>query len=172
MRRLYRITLITLIVLVATTGFALAASANFRAHLSGEEEVPTRETLAQGQVTLQLSNDGESMRFKLIASNIENVVGAHIHWAPPGVNGPIVVGLFSSPAGAGRQDGVLAEGVITAVNLTGPLAGQPLSALVDLIEAGNAYVNVHTNDGIDPSNTGPGDFQTGEIRGQLFGQSR
>jgi hypothetical protein len=35
------------------------------------------------------------------------------------------------------------------------------------IEAGDAYVNVHTNDGVAPTNTGPGDFPGGEIRGQL-----
>ena len=34
--------------------------------------------------------------------------------------------------------------------------------------SGNAYVNVHTNDGVDPPNTGPGDFPGGEIRGQVF----
>jgi len=32
---------------------------------------------------------------------------------------------------------------------------------------GGAYVNVHTNDGVAPGNTGPGDFPGGEIRGQL-----
>ena len=32
---------------------------------------------------------------------------------------------------------------------------------------GNAYVNVHTNDGIAPVNTGAGDFPGGEIRGQV-----
>jgi len=32
---------------------------------------------------------------------------------------------------------------------------------------GNAYVNVHTNDGMAPPNSGPGDFPGGEIRGQL-----
>jgi hypothetical protein len=35
------------------------------------------------------------------------------------------------------------------------------------IMKGNAYVNVHTNDGVDPINTGPGDFPGGEIRGQI-----
>jgi hypothetical protein len=29
------------------------------------------------------------------------------------------------------------------------------------------YVNVHTNDGVAPTNTGPGDFPGGEVRGQL-----
>jgi hypothetical protein len=67
----------------------------------------------------------------------------------------------------GRTQGTLAEGDITAAQLFGPLAGQPLSALLAAIEAGSVYVNVHTNDFVDPPNTGPGDFPGGEIRGQL-----
>ncbi len=74
---------------------------------------------------------------------------------------------MTGPLGAGRMDGVLAEGTITAANLVGPLAGHPLSDLVAAIQAGNAYVNIHTNDGVAPANTGPGDFPGGEIRGQL-----
>jgi hypothetical protein len=35
------------------------------------------------------------------------------------------------------------------------------------IRSGNAYVNVHTSDGVGPPNQGPGDFPGGEIRGQL-----
>jgi hypothetical protein len=35
------------------------------------------------------------------------------------------------------------------------------------MEAGNTDVNVHTHDGVDPTNTGPGDFPAGEIRGQI-----
>jgi hypothetical protein len=62
---------------------------------------------------------------------------------------------------------VLAEGTITSANLINDLAGKPLSALIAQMEAGNAYVNVHTNDGVGAVNTGPGDFPGGEIRGQL-----
>ena len=43
----------------------------------------------------------------------------------------------------------------------------PQRWFVALIENGNAYVNVHTNDGVAPVNTGPGDFPGGEIRGQV-----
>jgi hypothetical protein len=43
----------------------------------------------------------------------------------------------------------------------------PLSDLISALEAGNLYVNVHTNDFVAPTNTGPGDFPGGEIRGQL-----
>jgi hypothetical protein len=64
-------------------------------------------------------------------------------------------------------DGVLATGTITAANLVGPLAGHPLSDLLSSMQAGNTYVNVHTNDGVAPPNTGPGDFPGGEIRAQI-----
>jgi len=96
------------------------------------------------------------------------VTASHIHQGPAGLAGPPVVFLYGpAAAGAGRHDGVLSTGTITAANLIGPLANQPLSALLSLIEHGNAYANVHTNDGIDPTNTGPGDFPLGEIRGQI-----
>jgi hypothetical protein len=91
----------------------------------------------------------------------------------PGQNGPIVVWLYPStapvpgPPGAGRTDGVLAEGTITAANLTGPLTGHPLSDLVEAMRTGNAYVNLHTNDGVDGINTGAGDFPGGEIRADI-----
>jgi hypothetical protein len=141
---------------------------NFGAHLTGAEEVPVRDTRAQGQAIFQLSRDGTALSYRLIASNIENVTASHIHVGPAGTNGPVVAFLFGDvPPGGGRTDGVLATGTITEANLVGPLAGQPFSALIDAIQAGNTYVNVHTNDGVPPTNTGPGDFPGGEIRGQI-----
>ena len=85
---------------------------------------------------------------------------AHIHLAPAGVNGAVVVWLY--PSGPppllieGTTNGILAEGVITETNLVGPLEGGSLSALVDSLSSGNAYVNVHT-----------ATFGGGEIRGQI-----
>lgn len=160
--------------LLLTGGSALAAnSKNFGTHLHGSHEVPARETRAQGQATFQVSEDGSEIHYKLQVANIENVFQAHIHLGPHDSTGPIVVWLYPStdpvagPLGGGRIQGRIAEGTITAANLVGPLAGQPLSALSAAIEAGNTYVNVHTNDGVAPINTGPGDFPAGEIRGQL-----
>jgi hypothetical protein len=156
---------------MALAGLSLAEPSearNFVAHLSGDEEVPARDTLAQGQAIFQLTKVGDGLNFLLLVANIENVVAAHIHLAPAGSNGPVVAFLFGpAPAGSGPVDGVLAQGVITAADLSGPLAGQPLSALINEMRAGNTYVNVHTNDGIDPPNTGPGDFPGGEVRGQI-----
>ncbi len=141
---------------------------NFVAHLSGDQEVPLRETSAVGQAIFHLSEDGSSLDYKLIVANIQNVIASHIHLAPAGVNGSVVAFLAGpfAPAG-GRTDGVLAEGTITAANLTGPLAGQALSVLVEAMRGGGTYVNVHTNDGVDPTNTGAGDFPGGEIRGRI-----
>jgi CHRD domain len=99
---------------------------------------------------------------------------AHIHMARAGQNGLIVVWLYPStapnltaPLGQGRLDGVIAEGTITAGDFVGPLAGHPLSDLLEAFEDGTAYVNAHTNDGVAPTNTGPGDFpggRSGDVR--------
>jgi hypothetical protein len=57
--------------------------------------------------------------------------------------------------------------MITEEDLVGPLAGFSLSDLVDEMQNGNTYVNVHTSDFSGRDNTGPGDFPAGEIRGQI-----
>lgn len=156
--------------LLTVGGLSSPASATtvYRASLDGSQEVPVRETDARGQAILRLSSDGSELEYRLIANRIDNVVAAHIHVGAAGTNGPVVAFLAGPiPPGSGRTNGVLATGTITAANLVGPLAGQPLEALIDEIEAGNAYVNVHTNDGVGDTNTGPGDFPGGEIRGQI-----
>ena len=173
MKKTYVTLMIVLVMLFATTVASASsdASRNFIAPLSGGEEVPPRDTNATGVAHFKLSKDGTELEYKLIVANIENVHMAHIHLAPAGVNGGIVAWLYPPAPPAmhipGRTDGVLAEGTITAANLVGALAGQPLSALIEAMSEGNTYVNVHTDDGVDPPNTGPGDFPGGEIRGQV-----
>lgn len=159
----------TAVLPVFESAMAMAANGkNAAVPLSGDQEVPARETEARGVAIFHLSKDGLSLSYKLIVANIENVVAAHIHVGPSDANGPVVLFLYGSvPAGGGRIEGVISEGEATAANLIGPLAGMPLSALVDAMRSGGAYVNVHTNDGVAPTNTGPGDFPGGEIRGQI-----
>ncbi len=141
--------------------FAAAGSnRNHTSHLGGNNEVPPVDTRAQGQVKVQLSKDGNSLHFKLIVANIENVTMAHFHLAPEGVNGPVVVWLYPSGPPAqlipGRSQGPLSEGEVTAANLVGPLAGQSMTELAEAIRNGNIYVNVHTSA-----------YPGGEVRGQL-----
>ena len=134
---------------------------NFRAHLSGDNEVNPVDTRAQGQAIFQLSEDGTMLHYKLIVANIENVLMAHIHMAPEGQNGGIVAWLYpAAPPPAlisGRSQGVLAAGVIRASDLVGGLDGQTIQDLADEIMNGNTYVNVHTTQN-----------PPGEIRGQIF----
>ena len=162
---------------LVAAGLAVAgANGNWSTHANGSMEEPVRETQGQGQAIFKLAKDGQSIDYKLIGSNLVNLTQAHIHMSTgPGANGGIVVWLYPStakgpalPAGGGPIDpGVLAEGTITAADLTGALAGKTIADLVAALDGGVAYVNFHTNDGSAPTNTGPGDFPGGEIRGDI-----
>jgi CHRD domain len=154
--------------LVGVLGSSVSAQPiTFRAVLSGGDEVPARDTHARGVATFRLNAEGTELGFQLVVANIENVFAAHIHCGVAGVNGPIGVTLFMGTPGGGRTDGVLAEGTVTAPDPGNGCGWADLGAVVAAMESGNTYVNVHTNDGIEPPNTGPGDFPGGEIRGQV-----
>ena len=164
---------------IALGGLAFAGlNNNSSIHLAGDFEIPVRDTNAQGHAIFHVADDGQSVDYKLIASNIENVFMAHIHCGGPTVNGPITVWLYPStapvagPTGSGRHDGVLATGTFTDANVIDlapstecPGGVDDLADVLALLQNGGAYVNVHTNDGVAPTNTGPGDFPGGEIRG-------
>jgi len=145
-----------------------AASNAFNAHLSGKDVVPARTTQATGQVKFTLSQDGTQLQYRINVSNIENVVSAQVFLGAAGENGAAVAMIYGPAApGGGKTTGVLSTGTITAASLIGSLAGQPVSALVDAMKAGNAYVVVSTDDGQGAPDERPGDFTTGEIRGQI-----
>ena len=152
---------------------------NFNTHLTGDEETPPNASPAQGQAVLRVSDDGLSVDFQLIASNIDNINQAHIHCGPPGVAGPIRIWLFPNigtsgtalPPGSGPHNGVLASGTFHPAGVTCPaVAGNPSMPVLDAIRAGLAYVNVHTNAGAGMP-PGPGNLPGGEIRGQLDHQN-
>ena len=169
MRRLpYVLLTLAAAVLLLSPAVRAAHPANYSAQLTGHEEVPMRETDATGHATLQLSKDGQSLSYRIVVANIDNVTVAHIHLGARGMTGPPVVMLYGPVApGGGRKSGVLATGTITSANLTGDLAGHPLADLIMAMDAGNTYVNVHTDDGTGSPNTRSGDFPDGEVRGQI-----
>jgi hypothetical protein len=145
---------------IISTAFA-GGGGNFTAHLSGNNEVPSNDSKAQGQAIFHLSKDGTSVDYKVIATRTNTpVANAHIHLAPPGVNGGVVVTLCGSPGPApvcGSGTGaILVKGTFTSDNLRGALAGASLDDLIGMMEDGQAYVNAHT-----------ADFPGGEIRGQI-----
>lgn len=156
--------------------FALAASCaalalpahaqRASATLNGYQEVPSISTRADGtlRATVTRNNIDYRVDFRRINSRVTQ---AHIHFAQAGVNGAVSVFLCSDldDPSAGTQacpNGASGriEGSITSADVIGP-AAQGLSpgdfdALVAAMEAGSAYVNVHTTD-----------FPGGEIRGQV-----
>jgi hypothetical protein len=161
-------------VLIGMLGLALlalvpAAQAgdNFVATLSGDQEVPARDTQAVGVATFKLREGGTALRFKVNVANLDNAVAAHIHCGAVGVNGPVGVTLFMGAPAGGTVNGTLAEGTITAPDPGNACSWADLAAVLAAIGSGATYVNVHTNDGVAPPNTGPGDFPGGEIRGQI-----
>jgi len=162
---------IVLVVMLALGLLALAPSAlagdNFVATLAGDQEVPARDTQARGVATFKLRGDGAALRFKVNVANLDNVFAAHIHCGAVGVNGPVGVTLFMGMPAGGVVNGTLAEGTITAPDPANGCGWADLAAVLAAIDGGATYVNVHTNDGVAPPNTGPGDFPGGEIRGQV-----
>ncbi len=126
----------------------------FQATLTGAQQVSPVNTGAVGNAVVVVNPNGVS--YTLVVNNAVDVLAAHIHCAPFGVNGFVGVTLFlGAPV---TQNGVLAGGPILAPDTPddNPCGWEDLDDLIDAMESGDTYVNVHTL-----SNLG------GEIRGQL-----
>lgn len=153
----------TIAVLVGVTSVVAVADTHypdsvFTAHLSGENEVPAVDSEGTGFASVAVSEDGTSLDYRLYASGLDDVTQAHIHVGAEGENGPPVAFLFGPEDPSVPADGLLAEGTITEGDLIavdGVFDGT-MAELIALMEAGETYVNVHTD-------TNPG----GEIRDQL-----
>ena len=111
--------------------------------LTGAAEVPgPGDPDGTGSAALRLRKGQGEICFMLTVSNITlPAAAAHIHKAPAGVAGPVVVGLTAPDA-----DGSV-EGCVSA----------PRALVKDIMKhSSEYYVNVHTSD-----------FPAGAVRGQL-----
>lgn len=115
----------------------LETDQRFTAVLSGANEVPAIASDGQGLMIATLS--GNQVKLHMVFRGLSSgLVGAHIHNAPAGENGPVIADL----------DTLIFGNVIDGTwDPTG---------FLDALMAGELYVNVHTENN-------PG----GEIRGQL-----
>ncbi|MEQ7006950.1 CHRD domain-containing protein [Actinopolymorpha sp. B17G11] len=95
---------------------------------------------------------GDLLCYVLVARRIEEPMAAHIHVAPEGAAGPIVVGLIA-PVGGYSADCIRA--VPDDQNSTATLSESELASIRS--DRSGFYVNVHT-----------ASFPAGAIRGQLF----
>lgn len=129
--------------------------AEYGAFLTGSEEVPSVNSSGAGSARF-IQMEANSLKFEIRVANTSGIVAAHLHNAEMGMNGPVVVTLLHSQNPSGLENRVIAEGMIMADDLSGPLAGKTISDLVKAIEAGKIYVNLHTS-------ANPG----GELRGQV-----
>lgn len=112
--------------LLAGSGFLCPASAaDYKLTLKGDQEVPAVQTAGSGTGTITI-NDDMSVSGSVKTSGIVGTK-AHIHEAPAGKNGPVIVEL--------KNDGDTWS-VPEGTKLT---AAQYAS-----YKAGNLYVNVHT----------------------------
>jgi len=148
----------SLFVLAATAG--LLADEEYKAKLSGAEEVPAVETDAKGKAEFSVTPDGMGVRYELKVKGVTDLHMAHIHLAAAGANGPVVVWLYPVDPPAimipGEFHGTLAIGTFTAASLVGPLAGMTIADLVVYMQNGGAYVNIHS-----------AEYPGGVIRGQI-----
>lgn len=119
----------------------------FKAKLNGRNEVPPNNSRARGKAVALLSKDGKRLDYILQTKGLKNIVGAHFHLAPKGVDGPVVKNIDIN-----HQTGV-AVGSWTSADLIQPLTPE----LVKKLKRGKIYINVHT-----------AEFPGGEIRGQLY----
>jgi hypothetical protein len=155
-RRLVTILLMTMalsaVATVMTAGGALAdpKTATFTIQLSGAEEVcPTAPGTCggpgTGTATIAIDRNARTLCYTITTQNVAlPLLAAHIHEAPVGEAGPVVVPLFTEP-------------VNTAT--VGPtcLTGLNKNLLKDIIRnPENYYVNVHNTP-----------FPNGAVRGQL-----
>ena len=171
MKKFYVIlVLVALLALLAAPALATEGG-TFKATLTGFEEVPAISTTGSGEFQAKVTSDGTAIEYELSYSGLQNAVAAHIHLGQAGVNGGVFVflcgggGKPACPASAGTVTGTITAGDIGLAS-QGIAAGE-FDEAVAAMRAGVTYANVHTNDGVAPPNTGPGDFPGGEIRGQI-----
>lgn len=131
----------------------------FEAELSGDQEVPPVATEAEGEAEFEVNEDMTEIKFKLKVKETVGMLGAagaHIHCAPAGANGPIVVFLAGQVPG-GFVEEFETEAVVTDINIINDACGSTIAELTESMALGNTYVNVHSTD-----------FPAGEVRGQIF----
>ena len=111
--------------------FAQKQGQFFDAKLTGKDEVPPKDTKASGVAEFTVTG-ANSMSYKVTVNNMEMVTAAHIHQGKVGENGPVVVTLFKTDSPSATTNGDLSQGTVSSDKFEGPLAGKPLSDLINM----------------------------------------
>jgi hypothetical protein len=127
-----------------------AGGRTFSIGLSSAAEVPAPNDTAAGTAWLQINPGQNEVCFEITWEDVAGTVTAsHIHEAPAGVAGPVVVPLFLTQQTSDANGDGSASGCVST-----PLSAKELAAIV--AHPAEYYVNVHSTMN-----------SPGAIRGQL-----
>ncbi len=162
----------TIVTLAIATSIAIPASASAeraRADLDSFSSVPTLAAPGTGTFDAKVKRKTGQIEYRLSYSGLENpVLQSHIHFGNPWENGGVIVFLCTNLGNAPSPDIPLCpdpsgtvEGIIEAADVIGPggetgIEPGDFETLLDAIDAGATYVNVHTEN-----------HPAGQIRGQI-----
>ena len=134
--------LVTVGLLIGVTSVTAESGRPLSATLSGAEEVPgPGDSDGSGTAAIFLNRGQGEICFTLTVAHVAPATAAHIHQAPAGLAGPVVVPLAPPTSGS-------SSGCVTAD-----------TTLIKAIRSNPSgyYVNVHNTE-----------FPAGAVRGQLF----
>jgi hypothetical protein len=131
---------------VAAQGQQQNAS-QFSANLTGDLTFPPTVTNATGSAEFTVVGDGNTMRYKIDANNIDKVTDVYVAAS----SGGRYVDLVQLRSGvnegvSGPISGTLVEGNFTASDFSGRLNVDQMSDLLKLMLDGNAFVRIQTTD--------------------------
>ena len=132
---------------VENTTQAQGSTPQFSTNLTGELTFPPTVTNATGSGEFTVVGDGNTMRYKIDANNIDKVTDVFVAAS----SGGRYVDLVQLRSGvnegiSGPINGTLVEGNFTSTDFSGRLNVDQMSDLLKLILDGNAYIRVQTFD--------------------------
>jgi hypothetical protein len=139
--RIFALGAITLLLVLVLTAPASAGGRPFATTLTGTQEAPgPGDPDGSGSASLELNHGQGTICYTLTISGLATPTAAHIHAAPTGVPGPVVVPLVPPVGGTSSACATVDRDLIKAI----------------IQHPEDYYVNVHTTE-----------FPAGAIRGQL-----
>jgi hypothetical protein len=147
---------------------AITDDRNFVAFATGDNVTPAVSSPASARVGALLRENGTLLQIIFAKRNLNNVVAAELRLGTTGSDGPVVATVVGPlTPGGGDFGGETLTIDVRGSMMTGPLADYPLDSLSALLEAGEIYFIVRTDDGDDTTSGNAGDLPGGEIQGQF-----
>lgn len=148
---------------------SLAAAERVTAELNAYQSVPALAAKGSGRFVAKIKSKAARIEYRLYYEDLQSrVLQSHIHFGNAWENGGVIAFLCTNGDNAPRPDVPacpqgegMVSGFIEADDIVGPggergIQAGDFDALLEAIDAGAVYVNVHTEA-----------FKAGQIRGQV-----